>query len=151
MLIHLSKGVIIMSKKNITPEDYRLIEEIATRNNMSIKELAKYLTNKNGKYSMPQILLTAAERDLIDKRAAKINYSRSHYCFMCWKKAAKEKFYKDIDIAKLQERRYGDNSRNVVKIYFKNEEDYAELREVASMLGVSISALIRYVALNVEL
>lgn len=139
-----------MSKKNITPEDYGLIEEIATRNNMSIKELAKCLTIKNGKYLTLQILLTAAERDLIDERAARFNYSRSHYCYMCWKKAAQEKIYKNIDIAKLQERRYGENSRNVVKISFKSEDDYAELREVADMLGVSMSAMMRYVALNVS-
>ncbi|MDE6017061.1 MAG: hypothetical protein K2H41_15455 [Acetatifactor sp.] len=140
-----------MNKKSIDQADYEIIESIAKKYDMSVKELAKSLLAKNGRYSIPQILLTSDERSIIDQRANQFNYSRSFYCLMCWKKAVKEGLYKNIDIAKLQERRYGENSRKTVAIYFKDEDDYNELKDITEKLGVSVSSLIRYFALTVEL
>ena len=140
-----------MNQKSINQEDYEVIESIAKKYGMSVKELAKSLIAKKGRYPVMQILLTNDERSIIDQRADQFNRSRSSYCLACLKKAIREELYKDIDIEKLQKRRYGENTRKVVAIYFKSEKDYNALRDLAERLGVSVAALVRYYALTVEL
>ena len=133
-------------------EDLEVIKGIAEKYRLSIQELGRILSRKNGDYPRLQILLNIDEIYSIDKKAKELNLSRSKYCSLCYKKAMKEEFYKNIDILKVVgESESGKRREHRAVISFDVASDYLEMKKLADDLGIPFSSLVRYFALNVEL
>lgn len=133
-------------------EDLEVIKGIAEKYRLSIQELGRILSRKNGDYPRLQILLNVDEIYSIDKKAKELNLSRSKYCSLCYKKALKEELYKNIDILKVVgESESGKRREHRAVISFDVSSDYLEMKKLADDLGIPFSSLVRYFALNVEL
>lgn len=133
-------------------EDLKIIKKIADKYNLSLQELGRVLTRKNGKYLRLQILLNIDEINLIDERAGALKLSRSKYCTLCYKKALKENLYDNIDILRVVgESENGKKREHRAVISFDMTSDYLEMKKLSDDLGLPFSSLVRYFALNIEL
>lgn len=133
-------------------EDLLMIKKIADKYRLSVQELGRIISRKNGKYYRLQILLNKDEIDLIDKNAKRLKLSRSKYCTLCYKKALRENLYDNIDILKVVgESESGKKREHRAVISFDMPSDYLEMKKLADDLGIPFSSLVRYFALNIKL
>lgn len=139
-----------MIEQILQEEDLNMIKKIADKYKLSIQELGRMLSRKNGQYLRLQILLNVDEINLIDKRAKAVNLSRSKYCTFCYKKALRENLYDNIDILKVVGESEKKREHRAV-ISFDMANDYLEMKKLADDLGIPFSSLVRYFALNVVL
>lgn len=136
----------------LNDEDINIIEEIADKYNLTMQELGRMMSRKNGRYHRMQILFNSDEMNFIDRKTRELNISRSQYCRLCYRKALKEEIYKDIDILKV----VGGSENNKQREYravisFDSSKDYLDVKKLAENLGVPVSSLMRYFALNINI
>ena len=142
-----------MNESVIKNEDLKTIEMIAEKYCISIQELGRIISRRNGSYPRLQILLNVEELHSIDRKARNLNLSRTKYCSLCYRKALKDKLYENIDVLQaMSETKNGNMKReHRAVISFDNAKDYREMKKLADNLGIPFSSLMRYFALNVEL
>lgn len=137
----------------IENEDLKIIENMAEKYCVSVQELGRIISRRNGSYPRLQILLNVEELNSIDKKAKELNLSRTKYCSLCYRKALKEKLYDDIDIIQAMSEKQTNKLKREHRavISFDNAKDYREMKKLADSLGIPFSSLMRYFALNVKL
>lgn len=149
----MNKNVNTDVERVIENEDLKIIEKIAEKYCISVQELGRIISRRNGSYPRLQILLNLEELHNIDGKAKKLNLSRTKYCSLCYRKALKEKLYENIDVLQaMSETQSGKMKReHRAVISFDNAKDYRDMKKLADNLGIPFSSLMRYFALTVEL
>lgn len=130
----------------------KVIEDIAGRYNLSVKEFGKLLyANSESKYFRKQVRFGVDEIIEIDERAGRYNLSRSDYIRRCIEKELLNKSYLNISIKDLRKDTYKEGRNIRTSIHFSDRKMYDEVAEIADRFSVRCSTIIRYFALNCEL
>lgn len=133
----------------IKKEDIRIIEEIADKYEMTFDEFVSLLAKKNKKYKRTQILFSDEEKEIVDSKAAELSLNRSSYCTLCFKKAIETEAYKNINIVDALCRNTKRTHRATIS--YVGIEGYDQIEKTCKELGLPISTMIRYFALNIDL
>ena len=136
----------------IHASDMLVIEDIAKKYNISLRNLAQIITQEQTAVSkkLIHVRFTEQEIKIVDKKAKNAGMSRSGLCrYACLKVINEYTKMKDINLKKIEEG-HGTGSRNIrVCVSFKNIEEKRKINEFADNLSLSYSSFIRFCMLNI--
>lgn len=138
------------SNKEIDTDDMIIIENIAKKYNMTLKNLVKTISKKDVKENdQVAIRFAAEELKTLDKKARKKNMSRSRFCRYACHRIINEYIRMDnIDFLSARGV-YGEVKRDIKVCLLIPEEDRKQIKEFTEKLSLPLTTFIRYCILKI--
>ena len=128
------------------------VNQIAEKYNVTTGDIMKILSSERKDKDNFHIRFSENELKVVDEKCRKSGLNRSSYCALCFKKAVDERLYQDIDVVQIARRNFGDERRNK-RVHVSIKKLGVNAKDVivfADEIGVEVSALLRYAALNIQ-
>jgi len=138
------------SPKDIDTADMIIIESIAKKYNMTLKNLAKVISKKDvNDNDQVAIRFAAEELKTLDKKARKKNMSRSRFCrYACHKVINEHESMDNIDFLSARGV-YGEVKRDIKVCLLIPADERKQIREFTDKLSLPLTTFIRYCILKI--
>lgn len=137
--------------KIIEKEDIKILENIAEKYKVDLKELGQYLIKKDTERLVHQIRVNADELSIINNKADKLNMKRSEYVRSCFLKIINDGTFILTDISEIKKTSRNQKRDIKIPISFNNIDEYMKMRTLAKKYSLSFASFLRYISLSTEL